>query len=71
MFERLNEENDRRVCCCLCGRLIPEGEKYILAEHEAICGECADRLEVWQVLEMLELNSIVELFDEKGKARRT
>ena len=70
MLERLKEETDEAPRCDFCGCRIEKGENYILAENECICEKCAENLELWQVLEMLDFARIIDLFREQGKAKR-
>ena len=70
MLERLKEETDEAVRCSICGNLIDKGENYVDIEGECICANCAENLELWQVLEMLDFSKIIDLFEEKGKTKR-
>ena len=35
-------------------------------ERDCICRECAEKLELWQVMELLEVGRVMELFEERG-----
>ena len=67
MNERLREESAGEMRCAQCGKKLTPGERYIKLEDELICASCADNLEIWQILEMLEYSGVIDIFGEKGK----
>ncbi len=70
MYRRIKEENDKAIRCGICGAVIGRGEPYIIAEEEYICRDCSRELELWQVLELLEIPEVIDLFAERGKTAK-
>ena len=67
MNVRLREEAAGEMRCAQCGRKLTAEERYIKLEDELICASCADGLELWQILEMLDYRGVIDIFAEKGK----
>ena len=66
MSKRLRTEGAGALLCTSCGRKLERGEQYISADRDCICRNCAEKLELWQVMELLEVGRVMELFEERG-----
>ncbi|MBE6672330.1 MAG: hypothetical protein E7599_02270 [Ruminococcaceae bacterium] len=48
--------------CSVCGKIIQEGDEYIENNETVVCTDCAEELDLCDVLEFLESESVLALF---------
>ena len=53
--------NCRSARCSHCGRFLKEGEAYAENNETVLCADCAEELDLCDVLEFLELEHVLGL----------
>ena len=48
--------------CSVCGKILKEGELYVEHEQTTVCSDCAEEMDICDILELLELESVIALF---------
>jgi len=51
------------VRCKNCGVKIDEGEPYVQSDGGNICASCADEMDIFEILSLLEFDSVIELIE--------
>lgn len=56
-------EGETEIRCLDCGARVECGEAYIQSENGNLCAACADEMEIFDILSLLELDSVIELVE--------
>ena len=48
--------------CSVCGKIVKEGDVYVENKETVVCADCAEELDLCDVLEFLDAENVLALF---------
>lgn len=59
---RVYQTKEAPCGCSICGKIVKEGDVYAENNETVVCADCAEELDLCDVLEFLESESVLALF---------